>query len=126
MSKPYVHARSSAKRWGGKEEDYLPIHEFMDSSKETFSDNRHRCLLHTSFAIKNILPKVFGQTITNSDGREVSVESLGEQHCLEDYGGFIPTVQDFLGELEYQPWMNGLGGPPSAKKINDKRVKIGD
>jgi hypothetical protein len=27
MSKALVHARSSAKRWGGQPEDYLAIHE---------------------------------------------------------------------------------------------------
>ncbi len=35
---------------------------------------------------------------------------------MEDFGGFIPTLQDFLGELEFRPWMNGLGDPPSRRK----------
>ncbi len=30
MSKPYIHALSSAKKFGGKPEDYLEIHQLMD------------------------------------------------------------------------------------------------
>jgi len=38
----YYHALSSVKRFGGKPEDYLPIHEFFDESKSHFADFRHR------------------------------------------------------------------------------------
>ena len=44
MSKPYVHAVSSAKKFGGIWEDYIDIHEFLDSSKAVMSDLRHRAL----------------------------------------------------------------------------------
>jgi hypothetical protein len=27
MANPLIHSKSSVKRWGGKVEDYLPIHE---------------------------------------------------------------------------------------------------
>lgn len=33
---PYIHAELSAKRFGGVPEDYLDIHELMDSSKAAF------------------------------------------------------------------------------------------
>jgi hypothetical protein len=42
MSKPYYHALSSAKKYGGEWQDYMEIHELMDSSKAAFPDNRHR------------------------------------------------------------------------------------
>ena len=35
MSKPWIHALSSAKRFGGVPEDYIEIHNLMDSSKAT-------------------------------------------------------------------------------------------
>ena len=40
MAKPWIHAVSSAKRFGGVPDDYLAIHEFMDSSKSTIADMR--------------------------------------------------------------------------------------
>lgn len=44
MSKPFIHAISSAKKFGGKWTDYIEIHELIDSSKSVLSDNRHRAL----------------------------------------------------------------------------------
>lgn len=127
MSKPYIHALSSARRFGGTPEDYLEIHNLMDSSKAAMPDNRHRALTHNSWFIGYVVERVFGVTITNSAGKVVSVRDVAEQHVLEDFGGrFIPTPQDYLGEMEFQPWMNnGAGGtyPPSCAKIEQKRQK---
>ena len=33
MAKPLIHARNSVKRYGGSVDDYLEIHNFMDSTK---------------------------------------------------------------------------------------------
>ncbi len=126
MSKPWIHALSSAKRHGGKPEDYLPIHNFMDSSKAAIPDNRHRALTHNSWFIGTILEKVFGVTIDNSDGRKISVRDIGEEHVLEDYGNkYIPTAQDFLQEMEFKDWMNNgaSGAPPSHQKIVARAAK---
>lgn len=113
MAKPYVHALSSARRWGGAPEDYLPIHDFLDSSKGVVADNRHRALTHTAWFLSVVLERVFGHTLTNADGRTVSVRDVGEQHVLEDFGGFIPTAQDYLQAVPHAPWMDGRGQPPS-------------
>ncbi len=137
MSKPYIHAKSSAKRFGGKPEDYEEIHTFMDSSKSAFPTNAHRCLTHQSWFIFNVIERIkFHNSlpctpdnrfplILNSDRKEVSVRDVAEQHILEDYKGkFIPSAADFLNEMEFKSWMqNGEGVPPSFKKINDKRLK---
>lgn len=119
MSKPFIHAKSSAKKFGGRPDEYLPIHEFLDASKSAVADNRHRALTHNSWFLSVVLERVFGATIRNSNGREVSVREVGEQHVLEDYGmKFIPSAQDFLAEIEFKPWMdNGRGVPPSAAKL---------
>lgn len=128
MAKPYTHAVSSARRFGGVPEDYLPIHEFMDSSKIALADNRHRALTHTSWFIEFILPKVFGSVIENSDGKKIPIASVGEQHCLEDFGNrFIPTPQDYLANIPFEDWMNnGSKGdnPPSFR--NAVGVKVND
>lgn len=119
MSKPYIHALSSARKFGGQPEDYLDIHNLMDSSKSAMADNRHRALTHNSWFIGSVLERVFGCTRTNSEGRVYSVRDIGEQHVLEDFGGkFIPSAQDYLAEIEFKDWMqNGQGSPPSMAKI---------
>lgn len=131
MSKPYIHALSSQKRWGGTPEDYLPVHNLMDKSKGTIADSRHRALTHNAWFISEILEKVFGVNITNSVGRLVSVRDIGEQHVLEDYNHrFIPSAQDFLEGIPMQEWMiSGKGEPPpsvrtieSSRKLSPRRV----
>lgn len=122
MSAPYIHALSSAKKYGGTPEEYLDIHELMDSSKSTFADNRHRVLTHNIWFITTILPKVFGHQRINSEGKPYNVKDIGEQHCLEDFRHkFIPTPQDYISEMSIQPWMNnGAGLPDSAKNLYKK------
>lgn len=119
MSKPWIHALSSAKKFGGKPEDYLEIHNLFDSSKATIADSRHRALTHNSWFIGFVLEKIFGVTITNSDNKVVSVRDIGEQHVLEDFKGrFIPSAQDYLQEIEFKEWMlAGDGVPPSFAKV---------
>lgn len=130
MSKPWIHAMASAKKFGGKPEDYIDIHNLMDSSKGCIGDNRHRALTHNSWfiAADGPLERIFGVVITNSDGRSVSVRDVGEQHILEDFGmRFIPTPQDYLQEMEPMPWMNNdrNSAPPSSKKIRGiKRARV--
>jgi hypothetical protein len=126
MSKPYIHAESSAKRWGGTPEDYLPIHQMMDSSKGTIADNRHRALTHNSWFIApdGPLERMFGVTLTNSAGRKVQVRDIGEQHILEDFGGkFIPTPQDYLEQMPMESWMNNGRGeaPPSYQRLDEQQ-----
>ena len=125
MPKSIRHAEDSVKRHGGKVEDYLPIHDLMDSSKTALSDNRHRALTHNHWFIATIVERIFGNNFTNSDGKVISTRQIGEEHCLMDYAGrFIPTAQDFLTNIEYESWMdNGNGFPQSAKKIEEFRQK---
>ena len=126
MAKPYFHSQSSAKKYGGIWEDYMEIHEFMDSSKAAFPDNRHRALTHNSWFVGVVLPRVFGETFRRkSDNKVVCTRDIGEQHCLEDYKfKFMPSAQDFLQEMEFLPWMqNGMGEAPSShKKIDGKTI----
>lgn len=101
------HAKSSVHKWGGTVEDYFPIHDFIDSSKATMPDVRHRALLHNSFGIF-LVERVFGHYITNSDGKDVPVREVAERHVIEDLG-FIPTPQDWLKciSLKAIPWAGG-------------------
>lgn len=112
LVKPYLHAKSSAKKYGGVPADYLPIHDFMDSSKACHASVKHRAILHNSFGIF-LAERVFGHNITNSDGKEVSVRDVAEQHVIEDLGA-IPSLDDWLECMELQEWM---GGPSKEKKV---------
>lgn len=115
MGKPHQHAESSAKKFGGNMEDYLEVHLLLDSSKMAFADNRHRALTHNSWFVNHILPKIFGNTIANSDGTPISVIEIAEQHILEDFSHhFIPTAQDYLTQMVKSSWMHGQGLPPST------------
>lgn len=107
MAHPYHHALSSVKKWGGKPEDYQAIHDWFDESKAHVADFRHRALRHHSEGIF-MAEKIFGTTITNADGRVVPVRYVGEQHVKEDLGK-IPTLADWLLNIQPQGWMLGRG-----------------
>ncbi|MFI5405132.1 MAG: DUF6915 family protein [Nitrososphaerales archaeon] len=125
MSKPLIHAISSQRRWGGDIEDYLEIHNLMDSSKGTIADSRHRALTHNAWFVAEIIERVFGVYFVNSAGRKVSTRDVAEQHVLEDYAGrFIPSAQDFLEDMPLKDWMNnGRHGEPSSYKIIEEDKK---
>ena len=103
--KPVVHARLSAKKYGGVPEDYIAIHDFLDSTKAALPDIRHRAILHSSFGIF-IVERVFGHVVTNSVNRQVCVRDIAEDHVKEDLGT-IPTIERWLKKLPIEPWMAG-------------------
>ena len=105
MAHPLKHAQSSARKFGGRPEDYLPIHNWFDESKAFFPDFRHRALRHHAEGIF-LAENLFGIAIVNSDGTKIPVRYLGEQHVREDLGR-IPTAQDWLLQIRPQRWMYG-------------------
>jgi len=116
MAKPLLHAEHSAQKHGGIVEDYLPIHNFIDSSKAHVPDIRHRALLHNSFGIY-LTEQVFGVYIVNSDGKKVSVRDVAEEHIKQDMGN-IPTVQDWLKCMGIQDWMLGHKKPKATRHFD--------
>ena len=105
MAHPLKHAQNSARKFGGKPEDYLPIHSWFDESKAFLADFRHRALRHHAEGIF-LAEKLFGVAIVNSTGTQVPVRHVGEQHVKEDLGR-IPTAQDWLLQIAPQRWMYG-------------------
>jgi hypothetical protein len=108
MSHCYYHALSSVRRWGGKPEDYLSLHEWFDQSKLIIADPRHRALRHHAKGIFQ-LQATFGQVLTNSDGRVVPVRLVGEQHVTDDLGR-IPSFADWARLIQPAAWI--LRGNP--------------
>lgn len=102
---PYIHAVNSAKKWGGIWEDYIEIHDFLDSTKTHHVDNSHRMILHNSFGIE-VCEKIFGFIVSNSNGKNVEVRYIVIKHIEEDLG-FVPTLQDWCKELNKKSWMTG-------------------
>lgn len=105
MAHPAEHAESSARKFGGKAEDYLGIHCWFDESKAFFPDFRHRALRHHTEGIF-LAERIFGVTIRIADGVDVPVRYVGEQHVREDLGR-IPTAQDWLARISAERWMYG-------------------
>jgi hypothetical protein len=103
MGHPYYHSLSSAKKHGGVWTDYIQVHNWFDETKAHFPDFRHRALRHHSEGIF-LAEHIFGVTITNSEGRQVPVRVLGEQHVKEDLGR-IPTAADWLKMISPERWM---------------------
>ena len=116
--KPLLHANLSVKKYGGVVEDYLPIHNFIDSSKASHPDVRHRAILHSSFGCY-IVEQVFGVYITNSKNKRVCVRDIAEEHILQDLG-FIPTVENYLNNMKIQDWMSGT----EKRSVGNKKKHI--
>lgn len=138
MAHPLFHAMSSVRKYGGVSADYLPIHNWFDESKSHMGDVRHRALRHHAEGIF-LCEQIFGVSLTNSDGREVPVRFIGEQHVVEDLGR-IPSVSEWLSEMPIKAWMglrsqleitiedvpdkNDADQPTPKKKRVRKRKKI--
>jgi len=113
MAHPWHHAVRSAKLFGGRPEDYLPVHNWFDESKAFMPDFRHRALRHHSEGIF-LCERLLGSTLKNSAGREVPVRLIGEQHVKDDLG-WIPTAKDWLVNLSIKPWMSRTPFRPSSE-----------
>lgn len=120
MANPLIHSKSSVKRWGGKVEDYIAIHELIDSPKVAMNNNTSRMLTHNTWFAYHIIPKIFGYNIVNSDGKSVDTVDIAMLHIAEDFRHrFIPTPQDYLKHMQVQPWMNN-----GVKDIDNIEGKI--
>lgn len=92
----------------------MPLHDFIDGSKVAMPDLRHRAALHHAFGCF-VVERVFGHTIVNSDGREVSTRDVAEQHIIEDLG-FLPSLEDYLDELPLSKWHGGIHRLPKDER----------
>ena len=98
MSHPNLHAKSSAKKFGGKPEDYIHLHEWMDSTKSWFGDSLHRMYRHHSEGIFEMEQR-FGSEFTNSDGKIVYTRYVGEQHVKEDCNNYLPSAKEWVTNI---------------------------
>ena len=121
MSHPYHHSISSAKKHGGTWQDYIDIHSWFDETKAHFPDMRHRTLRHHAEGIF-WCEQQFGTVVVNSDGKEVPVRFIAEQHVMEDLG-WIPTIKDYLEHMTQAGWMFKPGeGRKLLKEIKEQKL----
>jgi len=97
MANPQVHARSSARKFGGTWEYYIDIHAFLDSSKLHYAKATHRALLHHEFG-KQLAEDLFRAQYDDGHPEDGTLEGalfvgkVVDQHFAEDFTRFIPTV----------------------------------
>ena len=101
---------------GVRPSEDMPIHDWLDATKECFADFRHRALRHHAQGIFEA-ERLFGKVIVNADGRSVPVRYIAEMHIKEDCGGRIPSVADWLSQIRPAPWMS-RGYPPEVVDVN--------
>lgn len=94
MSAACDHAVSSANQFGGVPQDYYEIHAWFDATKAYLPDMRHRAIRHHSQGIAEVV-RLFGPWLRNSDGEDVPVQLIAEQHVIEDMGR-IMSMADWL------------------------------
>jgi hypothetical protein len=70
MAHPILHAKSSAKKFGGKWEDYIHLHNWLDEKKSWYGNMYHIKFRQHSEGIFE-MEKRFGAFFTNSDGKVV-------------------------------------------------------
>lgn len=125
MATSYRHAEASARKFGGTPEDYLKIHEFIDSTKRSFGDIRHRSIFHNTNG-PWVCQEVFGvfiEIVTKSGKkRKVAVREIAENHIIEDLG-CIPTLDDWLCNMSCKAWM---GGKQNKVMSKDALLRGGD
>lgn len=99
MALPSCRAEMSAIAFGGKAEDYLDLHELMDSTRPIGRNSSYRALTHNLWFIETVV-KLIGPTRINSEGKEYSVRKVLELHCMQDVQApLIPTGSEVLDML---------------------------
>lgn len=105
----FQHALSAARKWGGEPEHYLPVEDFIDSSKVIIGDARHRSMYHHTAGIF-LCQRIFGVTLEVPRGegppKLVPVRLIAERHILEDLG-WLPSPKDYIDGMPLKPWMSG-------------------
>lgn len=135
--KPWIHAKISANKFGGNPEDYIEIHNWFDQTKAHIPDSRHRLVLHNSFGIY-LAEQQFGTfvqksngtfirtpIIKNSDGKDISVRDIAEQHVLDDLG-HIPTLDECIQVVEMPEEVNGRAKVRPLRMNKNSNIRIVD
>jgi hypothetical protein len=100
----WQHCLQSCERFGGLPDDYLPLHQFINSARTVLPDEVSRCILHNAWGI-DIAVRCIGATFRrSSDHVRLSTREVAESHVLRDLGT-IPTMLETLHAVPLAKWM---------------------
>ena len=107
-----AHSEQSAASFGGDWCDYLLAHQELNRVREILPDGRHQRLLHNAWGV-TLLLRLFGTTLTRpSDGVDVSLRPVLEEHIRRDLGR-IPLLHECAEGIELERWMYQAARPLS-------------
>lgn len=95
--KPLQHAQISQKTHGGKWQDYIAVHSFLDSSKSACAHFKHRFLLHHREGIE-LGGRILGANVVNSENKTIETRRILTEHLIEDVGRIV-SVEDWARDL---------------------------
>lgn len=95
--KPLQHAQISQKTHGGKWQDYIAVHSFLDSSKAACAHFKHRFLLHHREGIE-LGARIYGASLTTSENKTIETRRILTEHLIEDVGRIV-SVEDWARDL---------------------------
>lgn len=93
----WKHCLLSKRKFGGEAIDYVEVHKFLDSSKYFCYHVKHRVLLHNLFGVE-LCTEIFGDFLTNSEGKTIPIRDIAVEHCKEDLSNYVPTLWDWFNE----------------------------
>jgi hypothetical protein len=99
MAHAVIHAKSSAKKYGGTYEEYLHLHEWLDESKLWYPHSNHRMFRHHTMGIHEA-EKKFGTHFTNSVEKVVYIRYILTDHIKEDCNNYVPTPKEWVDALQ--------------------------
>src|SRR5579885_1584730 len=100
----WQHCLHSCERFGGRPDDYLPLHQFLNSARTVLPDKASRCVLHNAWGI-DLVVRCLGTTFRrSSDHIQTSTRQVAEMHILRDLGA-IPTMLEAVRTVPLAKWM---------------------
>ncbi len=108
-------AKRSQDKFGGEVEDYLRIHQFLDSPSLWLKAEKQLVLTHSNFGVF-LCDQIFGHTFHRRSDRELMLTANIAREHLEAELGTVIDVQNMLNLMPLRTWQNGLK-PAQVQRI---------
>ncbi len=116
--KPLQHARITAHRYGGRWQDWIAIHDWIDRSKMIFPSMQHRMFIHSDFG-EWLSVRIHGEAIHAEDGTVISTRDLFRDHQVEDLGRVV-TLAEWLLEADADYWTRRRKPPRWLEQVKEE------
>ncbi len=115
--KPLQHALITAHRYGGRWQDWIAIHDWIDRSKALYPSMQHRMFLHSDFG-EWLTVRIRGESIKAEGGTIIPTHTLFQDHQLEDVGRLI-TLSEWLREANTSYWTQRRKPPQRLEPVRE-------